>query len=385
MSQCCACALVRFWHKQHFGIRKHHAFVLNTCLCRHKNVWKCPQLSLKISRGVTWTAVSCWALLAVITPPPSPPPPNVKTGSWAYSGVWTWYDTFGTDVKLGWICGLQKRHMQTWYPGDRAAAENNLLLNLSRTKWLMVDFRKKEATQTPVCISAAGEHIWVPGNQRQRQPVSTHPDTTLIQKEHRNGSTSLWNLRRFNSGFFVFVCGPRQGGSEPARTSLVPSTETTAPSHSVFTLLPPDNRYRSFCCRSTRRQSSFTFQATIFYYIATIQFILNLESDSFENQLTEISTCGENLGLSNKRNTSFFPPYFIVQLVCLKSQHSVPVKEICSHHYITAYFMTAYALHEPSGAFLHSGVSSWWICISVSPCLRRRWEENEWGNRDAEC
>ena len=44
------------------------------------------------------------------------------------------------------------------------------------------------------------------------------------------------------------------------------------PRHSVFTLLPPDNRYRSICCCSTRLQSSFITQAV------TPELILNIQT-----------------------------------------------------------------------------------------------------------
>ena len=88
-------------------------------------------------------------------------------------------------------------------------------------------------------------------------------------------------LRRITPARYVH--GPGQdvstGVNKSIRTSLVPSTEhqwhqlseipaqspeilkDNTPSHSVFTLLPSDNRYTSICCRTTRLHSSFTPQA----------------------------------------------------------------------------------------------------------------------------
>lgn len=49
--QCCAYALVRFRHKKHsVGLRKRSCLASYIWLCHHKHSWRCPKVSLKVSR-----------------------------------------------------------------------------------------------------------------------------------------------------------------------------------------------------------------------------------------------------------------------------------------------------------------------------------------------
>lgn len=189
--------------------------------------------------------------------------------------------------------------MQTWHPGDRTAALQNRFSSLQERMRMsreqsaaqpqqdrVADFRKKQAkTQTCVCVSAAevqqvNRFRFLEFSVKDNLSASAHI-STLVQKKHRNGSTSHWNRRRFNSGArFLFLCAT-QDRKAPQRVIqtlhkyLLPFHSTTEQLHSLL------------CGK----------KATIFYYITTIQLILN--------------PCA-----------FFFPPHFIIRLVCLKSQRS---------------------------------------------------------------
>lgn len=259
--------------------------------------------------------------------------------------------------------------MQTWHPGDRTAALQNRFSSLQERMRMsreqsaaqpqqdrVADFRKKQAkTQTCVCVSAAevqqvNRFRFLEFSVKDNLSASPHI-STLVQKKHRNGSTSHWNRRRFNSGArFLFLCAT-QDRKAPQRVIqtlhkyLLPFHSTTEQLQEGYNLLLHNDNSMNL---ESLRISGLTFQPV---------------KPSNQHVRFFPSTFHNSTGL------------FEVSALIMET----PVKEICSHHYITAYFMTAYALHEPSGAFLRSGVSSWWICISVSPCLRRRWEEKRAG------
>lgn len=265
--------------------------------------------------------------------------------------------------------------MQTWHPGDRTAALQNRFSSLQeRTRMSreqsaaqpqqdrVADFRKKQAkTQTCVCVSAAevqqvNRFRFLEFSVKDNLSASAHI-STLVQKKHRNGSTSHWNPQKvqFCSQILVFVCDPGQRDST-ASDSNPPQVSAAVPLDYRAASLPP--LWKEGHNLLLHNDNS-----------------INLES-------LRISGLTFQPVKPSNQHVRFFPSTFhnstgLFEVSALIME--TPVKEICSHHYITAYFMTAYALHEPSGAFLHSGVSSWWICISVSPCLRRRWEEKRAG------
>lgn len=168
--------------------------------------------------------------------------------------------------------------MQTWHPGDRTAALQNRFSSLQERMRMsreqsaaqpqqdrVADFRKKQAkTQTCVCISAAevqqvNRFRFLEFSVKDNLSASAHI-STLVQKKHRNGSTSHWNLRRFNSAArFLFLCATQdrkalQRVIQTLHKYLLPFHSTTEQLHSLL------------CGK----------KATIFYYITTIQLILNL-------------------------------------------------------------------------------------------------------------
>ena len=70
-----------------FQLGKHLALAWNISFVSTNMARNCPEVSSKVSSGVTLTNVET---------PPSPPPPDMKVSSW----LWTWYDTFCRNVKM---------------------------------------------------------------------------------------------------------------------------------------------------------------------------------------------------------------------------------------------------------------------------------------------
>lgn len=253
------------------------------------------------------------------------------------------------------VIGLQRyKTGSVHYRREREWVENNLLLNLSRTEWLIL--RKSRQRHKPVCASVqlrcsrwTDLGSWNSASKTTCQCLHTSPP--WCRKSTEMDQLLTETLRRSNSGArFLFLCATQdrkalQRVIQTLHKYLLPfhsTTEQLQEGHNL--LLHNDNSVNL----ESLRISGLTFQPV---------------KPSNQHVRFFPSTFHNSTGL------------FEVSALIMET----PVKEICSHHYITAYFMTAYALHEPSGAFLHSGVSSWWICISVSPCLRRRWEEKRAG------
>ena len=95
------------------------------------------------------------------------------------------------------------------------------------------------------------------------------------------------------------------GRLKPTRTSLVPSTEwhwwgetsaqgpeDTRRSHSLFTLLPSDRRYRSICCCTNRRDSSFTpaNKSTVSWKNALMYFLHGFNVLNYVKELIPLSS-----------------------------------------------------------------------------------------------
>ena len=119
------------------GLGKHHGLVWNTCLGDGDHGLRCSdfqrqtagfgrhekihlllmQASSQIPAGVTWTVIGGLVGFDNATSVPSTllvwKPANELF-------TWTWYATFGTNVNVGLICGLQKHLLLTLYCGDWA-------------------------------------------------------------------------------------------------------------------------------------------------------------------------------------------------------------------------------------------------------------------------
>ena len=106
---------------------------------------------------------------------------------------------------------------------SRVCTENNLLLNISKTKELTGDFWKKEAkTQTLVYMSGA-----------EVEQVNSSLELPSLRTFHGHHTSPLWLKKAQKSIYFLI---------KPTKPKSV---------H------PADKRYRSICCHTTRLWSSF--------------------------------------------------------------------------------------------------------------------------------
>ena len=62
--------------------------------------------------------------------------------------------------KLAYIEAV--KHLADWYD------TNNLILNVNKTKEIVVDFRKKQPSHTPLLINGAGQQHQIPGGADHR-------------------------------------------------------------------------------------------------------------------------------------------------------------------------------------------------------------------------
>lgn len=91
MNFCVVTTLMMFWLCSGPGLRKDQVFAWNVCFCRHEHSWNSPEVSLKISSGLTLINISqtADAGLAALTGNSS----TSTCSTWYFQEVINSYDT----------------------------------------------------------------------------------------------------------------------------------------------------------------------------------------------------------------------------------------------------------------------------------------------------
>ncbi|KAK0135168.1 putative RNA-directed DNA polymerase from transposon X-element [Merluccius polli] len=219
---------------------------------------------------------------------------------------------FADDTTL---VGLITKNDETHYRKevDRLTTwcrDNNLLLNVSKTKEIVVDFRRRHTEHPPLTIDGAavervsstkflGVHIsedlsWATNSESLAKKAQRRLYFLRKLKRAKAPTSILNTFYRGTIESILSSCITVWGGSctEHSKKALqrvvntagkiigapLPSlqatytnrltrkatsiaNDTSHPAHSLFSLLPSGRRYRSLHCRTTRLRNSFTHQA----------------------------------------------------------------------------------------------------------------------------
>ncbi|KAM9771026.1 uncharacterized protein ACBT44_011437 [Syngnathus typhle] len=153
--------------------------------------------------------------------------------------------------------------------------DNNLLLNVDKTKEIVVDFRKGHTQHLPLTIDGAvvgrvssakflGVHI--------SEDLSWSTNTASLAKKPQRRLYFLRKLRRASAPpaiMTTFYRGTIESvpslkdiyTTHLTRKATTIVSDVSHPAHCLFELLPSGKRYRSLRSRTTRLSNSFILQA----------------------------------------------------------------------------------------------------------------------------